>query len=273
MAIHSKFSKNLITLVTVAAVLLWVFPVFYIFITSFKTEASVVPPSLFIRQFTLQNYAKVLTPEIIMFFKNSLIITGLSVLCSLVLGVPAAYRLVFTRMKKPESLYFWFLSTFILPPVAVLIPALVILRFLGLLDTHLGLILVYTGTHIPIIVWLVTSFFKEVPRELLEAARIDGASRLRVFFSIILPISKIGLISAGLLTFIFIWNEFFFAVNLTGSRANTLPVYMSTFLTQQGFFWARLSAISVLVLIPTLVFGMLSQKALVKGLTMGAVKG
>ncbi len=254
-------------------VLFWIFPFFYIFITSFKTEETVVPPSLWIKSFTLENYTAVLDKEIFFFLGNSLVITISSVIFSILLGIPVSYSIVFGNIKKPNNLYFWFLSTFILPPVAVLIPATVILKNLGLLDTQIGLITMYTGTHMAIIIWLITTFFRDVPKELLEAATIDGSSKWYSFFSIILPMSRMGVISAGLLTFVFIWNESFFALNLTGSRANTLPVYMSTFLTQQGFFWARLSAISVVTVLPTIILGILSQKSLVRGLTAGAVKG
>ena len=130
----------------------------YIYLTSFKIEETVVPPSLFIKNFTWENYKDVLTPEIIPFIKNSLIVALGTVLFSLLLGVPVAYRLVFGTIKNPQSLYFWFLSTFILPPVAVLIPALLILKTFGLLDTTTGLIIIYTGTHIPIIIWLYCIF-------------------------------------------------------------------------------------------------------------------
>lgn len=268
-----RLSRKFAIAGTIAIVMLWIFPVLYIYLTSFKTEASVVPPSLFIRSFTLENYKIVLSPEILGHVFNSVLVAVGSVFFSLLLGVPVAYRLIFGTMKKPDKLYFWFLTTFILPPVAVLIPALLILKTLGILDTIAGLIIIYTGTHIPIIIWLVTSFFKDVPHEILEAAYIDGSTKIRSFFTIILPLSRMGIISAGLLTFVFVWNEFFFAVNLTGSRANTLPVYMSTFLTQEGLFWAKLSAIASVVMLPTIVLGMMSQKSLIKGLSEGSLKG
>ncbi len=271
--LQRSISNKALTIITCLIVVLWIFPIFYILITSFKTEESVVPPSLFISDFTLQNYRDVLDIKVLDFLKNSFFVAIGSVLFSLILGVPVAYRLVFSSMKKPDNLYFWFLTTFILPPVAVLVPAIVILRSLGLFDSIFGLIIIYTGTHVPIIIWLVTSFFKDVPVAILEAANMDGASKLRSFFSIIFPLSRIGIVSAGLLTFVFIWNEFFFAVNLTGSRANTLPVHMSTFLTQEGLFWAKLSAIAMIVILPTIILGMVTQKALVKGLTSGSVKG
>ncbi len=271
--IKKLFSKYLSIFCITGIVILWIFPVIYIYLTSFKTEETVVPPNIFITNFTLENYKDVLTPEILPFIKNSFMVALGSVLFSLLLGVPVAYRLVFGTMKNPHSLYFWFLSTFILPPVAVLIPALLILKTFGLLDSIPGLIIIYTGTHVPIIIWLTTAFFKDVPKALIEAAYIDGSNIFYSFFKIILPLSKMGIISAGLLVFVFVWNEFFFAINLTVSKANTLPVYMSTFLTQEGLFWAKLSAIASVVILPTIILGMFSQKALVKGLTSGAVKG
>ena len=269
----SRYVGVFLSILSFAIVLFWIFPIIYIFITSFKTEETVVPPSLWIQSFTLDNYATVLEKETFFFFGNSLVITISSVIFSILLGIPVSYHIVFGKLKKPHDLYFWFLSTFILPPVAVLIPAVVILKNLGLLDTQIGLIIMYTGTHMAIIIWLITTFFRDVPKELLEAATIDGASKWYSFFSIILPMSRMGIVSAGLLTFVFIWNESFFGVNLTGSRANTLPVYMSTFLTQQGLFWAKLSAISIITVLPTIILGIFSQKALIRGFTAGAVKG
>jgi len=271
--INKKAGNFMITFLTYVLCLVWVFPVYYMVITSFKVEESVIPPSLVINKFTLDNYAIIISKTIFSHISNSVLVTVISVLFCLAIGLPAAYRIVFGKMKNPGNLYFWFISTQLLPPCAVLVPAFLILRWMNLLDTRTGLILIYVGIHTPLIIWMVTSFFKDIPIEILEAADIDGCSKLRAFFKIIFPLSKSGIMSSALLTFVFIWNEFFFAVNLTAIKANTLPVYMASFMTQEGLFWAKLSAISTITILIPVIFGILSQKALIEGLTMGAVKG
>ena len=270
---NKKVGDSMITFLTYILCFVWVFPVYYMVLTSFKVEESVIPPSLFIHKFTLNNYAIIFDKTIFSHITNSVLITVISVLLCLAIGLPAAYRIVFGKMKNPANLYFWFISTQLLPPCAVLVPAFLIMRWMNLLDTRTGLILLYVGIHTPLIIWMVTSFFKNIPIEILEAADIDGCSKWSAFFKIIFPLSKTGIISSALLTFVFIWNEFFFAVNLTAIKANTLPVYMASFMTQEGLFWAKLSAISTVTILIPVVFGIISQKALVEGLTMGAVKG
>ncbi|HVP19093.1 MAG TPA: carbohydrate ABC transporter permease [Spirochaetia bacterium] len=252
---------------------LWCFPLWYMLITSFKGEADVLPPSLWIAHPTLENYALVLRQEIVRYIVNSALISVTAVAACLTLGVPVTYALVFGRLRHSDNLFFWFLSTTLLPPVAVIVPVFVLFRLSGLLDTLGGMILIYTGVNIPIVIWMTRSFLLDVPQEMLESSDIDGSSRFRSFFSIILPLARQGIISTGLLVFIFVWNEFFFAINLTYVHAATVPVYMASFMTQQGLFWAKLCAISTLVVFPPMVLGWLAQRSLVKGLTMGAVKG
>lgn len=252
--------------------LAYCFPILYMFMTSFKTEADAVPPRLFFVP-TLANYATVLSGGILPYLYNSLIITLAAMALSIVLGLPAAYVIVFGKLKHPDSVYFWFLSTTLMPAVSVIIPVFMVFRGLGALDSRWGMILVYMGANIPIVVWMVRSFLKDIPIELLEAAEIDGATRLSAFFRIILPLARGGIISTALLVFIFIWNEFFFAVNLTYVHAGTMPVFMASYMTQEGLFWAKLSAISTLTVLPPLILGWISQKALVRGMMMGAVKG
>jgi polyol transport system permease protein len=253
--------------------ILWCFPLLYMLITSFKGEADVLPPSLWIAHPTLENYATVLRQEIVRYIMDSAVISVSAVAACLALGTPVTYALVFGRLRHSDNLLFWFLSTTLLPPVAVIVPVFLLFRVSGLLDTLGGMILIYTGVNIPIVIWMTRSFLLDVPQEILESSDIDGSSRFRSFFSIILPLARQGVISTGLLVFIFVWNEFFFSINLTYIHAATVPVYMASFMTQQGLFWAKLCAISTLVVLPPLVLGWLAQRSLVKGLTMGAVKG
>jgi sorbitol/mannitol transport system permease protein len=267
-----KFRRSsLIVLVWVLA-LAFFFPLLYMLLTGFKSEAQVVPPRIIFKP-TLVSYGNVITPEIGRHLFNSFFVSVVTTIVSLLLGVPAAYVLVFGKMKKPENLFFWFLSTNLLPPVGVVIPIYLMFKYLNLLDTRTGLILVYLGFNIPLAIWMVRSFMREVPYEVIEASYIDGASKLKAFFWVILPLIRSGLTSTALLVFIFAWNEFFFAINLTYVKAATMPVYMAAYMTQEGLFWAKLSAIATIAILPPLIAGWLSQKSLVRGLTFGAVKG
>jgi sorbitol/mannitol transport system permease protein len=253
--------------------ILWCFPLLYMLLTSFKVEGEVLPPSLWVAHPTLENYAAILRPEFVHYVVDSVIISAASVAFCLALGVPVAYVVVFSRLSNSDNLFFWFLSTTLFPPVAVIVPVFLLFRFGGLLDSLAGMILIYTGFNVPIVIWMTRSFLVDVPLEMLESSDIDGASRLRSFFSIVLPLSRQGIISTGLLVFIFVWNEFFFSINLTYVHAAPVSVYMASYMTQGGLFWAKLCAVSTLVVLPPMVLGWLAQRSLVKGLTLGAVKG
>jgi len=252
--------------------LAYFFPILYMILTSFKPETQVIPPR-FIFTPTLENYRQVLNPDILNYLKNSALVSVITTIACIVVGIPASYAIVFGKLKKPDNLFFWFLSTTLLPPVSVVIPVYLIARYTHLLDTRFFLVLMYSGANIPIVIWMVRSFLKDVPREILEAATIDGCSRVRSFFRIIVPLTQIGITSTALLVFIFVWNEFFFAINLTYVHAATIPVYMASYMTQEGLFWAKLSAISTVTVLPPLVLGWIAHKSLVRGLTLGAVKG
>ncbi|NQT67817.1 MAG: carbohydrate ABC transporter permease [Actinobacteria bacterium] len=267
-----KIKQSIIIIFIYLLGILYFFPILYTFLTSFKTEANVVPPSIFFIP-TLESYSIVLKSKIWPYVENSVIVTTVTALLALVMGIPASYNLVFSKIKKSQNILFWFISTNLLPPVAIAIPLFLIFNYLNLLDSRVALIIVYTAISIPIVVWMTRSFLVEIPRDILEAASIDGCTKLRTFFYIILPLIKMGITSSALLVIIFTWNDFFFALNLTYVNAQTLPVYMATFMTKQGFFWAQLSAISTICMLPPLILGWISQKALVRGLTMGAVKG
>jgi sorbitol/mannitol transport system permease protein len=210
------------------------------------------------------------------YLRNSLIqVVGGTLLC-LLLGTPAAFALIFGKFKREATngkIYLWFLTTILLPPVAVIIPVYIVFQNLNMLDNPLALLIIYVGFHVPIVVWMLHSFFADIPLEILEAADIDGCSRFQQLVLITVPLVRTGIIAAGLLVAVFIWNEFFLAFNLTGNEAATLPVYMARFREQQGMFVAQLSAASTVVILPAVVLGWISQKALVKGLTAGGVKG
>ncbi len=250
----------------------WFFPIAYMIISSFKTEVDVIVPSLFFTP-TLENYLEVMDETFFLHLKNSILATLGTVIVTTLLAVPASYALVFTPLKNRDGVYFWFISTTFLPAIAVIVPVYLIFQNIGLVDEIGGLIVLYCGAGIPLMVWIVTNFFKEIPITIVEAAELDGSSRLQSFIFVMLPLVRNGIISAALLVFVITWNEFFFAVTITYSEAATLPVYMSKYMTQQGYYWAKMSATGTLISIIPMVLGFFTQKALVKGLTSGSVKG
>jgi sorbitol/mannitol transport system permease protein len=273
---QKTIEKWLMTVIVFALAILYFFPILYMFISSFKTEAQAVAPALFFKP-TLTTLAKVLgDPNLFGYLKNSLIQVSAGTLISLLFGVPAAFVLAFGNFRKKETnerVYVWFITTILLPPVAVIIPLYTWFQKFGLIGSPFGLLIVYVGFHVPIVVWMLHSFFSDMPEALLEAAEIDGCSRLQQLTHIAIPLVRTGIVAAGLLVAVFIWNEFFLGFNLTGNQTATLPVYMARFREQQGQFVAQLSAASTVAILPAITLGWLTQKSLVKGLTMGAVKG
>ncbi|HVO38333.1 MAG TPA: carbohydrate ABC transporter permease [Spirochaetia bacterium] len=272
-----RISKSVgLSIVIYAIAIIYVFPILYMFLSGFKTEYQAVNPSLTFTP-TLETYRKVLSDSSMYgYLRNSLfqVVAGTGI--SLALGTPAAFALVFGRFKKKGSadkMHAWFITTILLPPVAVLIPLYTWYQAFSLNKTPLGLLIAYVGFHTPIVVWMLYSFFKDVPVEIIEASGIDGCTRLQQLTSIALPLVRSGILAAGLLVAVFIWNEFFLGFNLTGNTTATLPVYMARFREQQGMFVAQLSASSTIAILPAIILGWMTQKALVKGLTLGAVKG
>lgn len=268
--------KILLALAVYLIAILYFFPILYMFLSGFKTEAQAVSPSIFFTP-TLETYAKVLSNSTMWgYLRNSLIQVIGATTISLLLGIPAAFTLVFGRLKHRDSgnkYYLWFITTILLPPVAVLIPLFTWFQQLHLINSPWGLMAAYVGFHTPIVVWMVHSFFSDLPLEIFEAADLDGTSKFQQMRLIAIPLARTGIISAALLVAVFIWNEFFLGFNLTGNPTATLPVYMSRFREQQGMFVAQLSASSTIAVLPAIILGWMTQKALVKGLTMGAVKG
>lgn len=274
--VRRRLRALFLTLVIFIIAILYFFPVLYMFLSGFKTEAQAVKPVLFFSP-TLKTFIKVLgNRSMFGYLKNSIIQVCLGTAFSLFLGIPAAFVLVFGEFRKKktnERVYLWFITTILLPPVAVIIPLYTWFQRLSLIGTPWGLMVVYIGFHVPIVVWMLHSFFTDVPLEILEAANLDGCSRLDQLIYIAIPLVKTGIIASGLLVAVFIWNEFFLGFNLTGNDTATLPVYMARFREQQGQFVAQLSASSTIAILPAIILGWMTQKSLVKGLTMGAVKG
>jgi sorbitol/mannitol transport system permease protein len=191
---------------------------------------------------------------------------------ALAFALPAAYAMAFFPTRRTKGTLLWMLSTKMLPPVGVLVPIYLLFRDLSLLDKRLGLLSVYTLINLPIVIWMLFTFFKEVPREVLEAARMDGAGPKHEILSFLLPLSLPGIASTALLAVILAWNEAFWSLNLTAAKAAPLTAFMASFSSPEGLFWAKLSAASTMAIAPVVVFGWLSQRHLVRGLTFGAVK-
>ena len=276
---HSKIQTTVVAILIFALAIFYIFPILYMALSGFKTEAQAVYPKLFFVP-TLKTYQKIFQGwEMLHYLKNSLIQVFLGTTLSLLFGIPAAFALVFGRFNRSGSretanrIHTWFITTILLPPVAVIIPLFTWFQKFQLIGTPWGLLLAYVGFHIPIVVWMLHSFFTDIPQEILESAALDGCPRLGQLMYIAIPLVKTGIATTALLVCVFIWNEFFLGFNLTGNRSATLPVYMARFREQQGQFVAQLSASSTIAVLPPVVLGWLTQKSLVKGLTMGAVKG
>jgi sorbitol/mannitol transport system permease protein len=258
--------------------LLFFFPVLWMVITSFKTEvkAQTEVPNLVLNGGVgrFRDVGKTV-PGTLTFVK-ALTTSGVVVLAStlivLLLAVPAAYALAVRPIQKWRNVLMFFISTKFLPIAAAILPLYTIFKRLHILDTRLVLIIVYTSMNLPLAVWMLRSFFADVPKELLEAAEIDGANLVQRVGSILLPIVMPGVSATALLCFIFAWNEYFLAVNLTAFKAQTIPIWVTTMISTRGQFLAKLSAASTLACLPVVVAGWSAQKRLVRGLTMGAVK-
>lgn len=263
-----------LTALTYAVVFLFFFPILWTILAGFKSESTAVAqPPAFLFTPTLANYREALTSaDYVGFFANSVTVAVGSTLVALVLGVPAAFVLGLFPTERTAGTLSWILSTKMMPAVGVIIPIIIIFKFLHLFDTKIGMIVLYTGVNLPLVIWMMRSFFAEVPKDIVEAARVDGAPTMTILWTITMPLVSPGLAATALLCLIFAWNEFFLVVNLAGPHASTLPVYIAGFMTSEGLFWAKMSAAATLAILPVCIAGWAAQRALVRGLTMGAVK-
>jgi sorbitol/mannitol transport system permease protein len=257
-----------------AVTLLIFFPLFWLFLTSFKTELQAISvPPLLVFTPTLENFTEVqVRSDYMLYAKNSFITSVVSTVLGLLIAAPAAYSMAFFRTRKTRDLLLWMLSTKMMPAVGALVPVYVMAQSSGLLDTLTGLTIVFTMSNLPIMVWMLYSYFKDIPPDILEAARMDGAGIWNEFRYVILPLGMGGLASTGLLCLVLSWNEAFWSLNLSAAKAGTLAALIASYSSPEGLFWAKLSAASLLAIAPIIVFGWFSQKQLVQGLTFGAVK-
>lgn len=264
-----------VTLLAWCAALATAFPLLWALLTSFKTEleATASTPVFLTFSWNLDNYRQVMADgDYFASLSNSLVIAGGASALALLLAVPAAWAMAFAPTRRTRSLLLWMLSTKMLPPVGALIPVFLIYRDWNLLDTRFGLVLLLAAANLPIAAWMLFSNFKDVPAEILEASRMDGATLLHELLIVLAPLALPGLASTFFLIFTLAWNESFWTLNLTTTDAAPLTAFIAAFSSPQGLFWARLSAASMLSIAPVLVIGWLCQRQLVRGLTFGAVK-
>ncbi len=205
-------------------------------------------------------------------FMNSVVLSLGSTILALLIAIPAAWAMAFSPTKRTKDILMWMLSTKMMPAVAVLVPFYLMFRNAGLLDTRIGLTLMLTMINLPIVVWMLYTYFREIPGEILEAARMDGASLWNEIVYVLTPMAIPGIASTLLLNIILAWNESFWTIRLTTTNAAPLTAFIASFSSPQGLFWAKLSAASMMAIAPILVLGWFSQKQLVRGLTFGAVK-
>ncbi|UPK29672.1 carbohydrate ABC transporter permease [Bradyrhizobium sp. 195] len=251
------------------------FPILWMVLASFKTEleAFAVPPSFLFFHWTTENYATVQErSDYLHHAMNSIIIAGGSTLIALLIAIPAAWSMAFSPTKRTKDILLWMLSTKMMPPVGVLVPIYLIYKSFGLLDSRIGLVFILCLGNLPIVIWMLFTYFKEIPRDILEAARMDGATIGRELVYVLTPMAIPGLASTLLLNLILAWNEAFWTLNLSTSNAAPLTTFIASYSSPEGLFWAKLSAASTLAIAPILVLGWFSQKQLVRGLTFGAVK-
>jgi sorbitol/mannitol transport system permease protein len=274
---ESRWGTAALGLATWIVALLMFFPLFWMVLNSFKTEVVAnASPTIFFEP-TLERWQKVVesTPGLLSFseaFFNSFVIVIISTIIVIVLAVPAAYALAIYPIKAWRDALFFFISTKFLPVVAAILPLWIIAKELDLLNTKQVLIILYTAMNLPLAVWMLRSFFGEVPRELIEAAQMDGTGLYGQIKDVMLPIVAPGLAATALLCFIFAWNEFFLAVQLNPVENSTVPIWVTSNVTTRGNFMAQLSAASTLAILPVVIAGWVAQKRMIRGLSMGAVK-
>jgi sorbitol/mannitol transport system permease protein len=273
----NRLAGALLTAFTYLVGIIFFFPVLWMVLNSFKTEDEANGTPVFFFKPTLDQF-RVVTENIPgrasfgEVFTNSFVIVLVSTLIVMILAVPTAFALAIQPVAKWRDILFFFISTKFLPVVAGILPVYIIAKEFDLLNTRWSLIIMYTALNLPLAVWMLRSFFLEVPRELIEAAQIDGASLRSQLISVVMPIVAPGLAATGLLCFIFAWNEFFLSLQLNTSGAQTASVWVTGFESQREDFIAKLSAASTLVVLPVVLAGWVAQKRMIRGLAMGAIK-
>ena len=270
-----QLKRMAIYLLMITVVAIYIIPTFWVISTSFKLEvdAFAIPPKWIFFKPTLSNYKTAFIDyNMLPNFKNSILVTIGSTMLALLLGTPAAYALSRFKFKLRENIMFWFLSTRMAPPILVALPFFLISRELGLYDTLTLLIIVNVLTNIAWVVFMMRSFFDDIPIDIDESAMIDGASWFGAFWRVVVPLTTPGLVATAVFSLIMAWNEYFFALVLTSINAKTLPAAITAFLTVHGLLWGPMTAAGTVVMIPILLFTLWMQRHLIRGMTMGAIK-
>jgi sorbitol/mannitol transport system permease protein len=253
--------------------LLIFFPILYTILTSLKSEQEAIAGFDLIPSFTFESYRNVQSQnDYFRPFMNSVVLSVGSTLLALIVAIPAAWAMAFSPTRRTKDILMWMLSTKMMPAVAVLVPIYLIFLNTGLMDTRIGLTIMLMLINLPIVVWMLYTYFREIPGEILEAARMDGATLWGEIWYVLTPMAVPGIASTLLLNIILAWNESFWTIQLTTTNAAPLTAFIASFSSPQGLFWAKLSAASTLAIAPILIMGWFSQKQLVRGLTFGAVK-
>ena len=267
--------KAVTSLIAWTVAVLIFFPILWIFVLSLKTEGDAIktPLEILSATWTLESYGVVQErSNYFKHFSNSVIVAVGSTLLGILVAVPAAWSMAFVPSKRTRGILMWMLSTKMLPAVGVLYPIYLLFIQLGILDSRIGLVIVLMLINLPIIVWMLYTYFREIPAEILEAARMDGAGMRSELLYVLTPMAIPGIASTVLLNVILAWNEAFWTLNLTAAKAAPLTAFIASYSSPEGLFYAKLSAASVMAIAPILVMGWFSQKQLVRGLTFGAVK-
>ena len=272
----SNKTKTINTAIAGTIVFLMFFPILWIVVLALKTEENAIRAPLevlFSSDWTMESFSTVQArSDYFKHFSNSVIISLGSTFLGLLIAIPAAWSMAFVPSKHTKNVLMWMLSTKMLPPVGVLVPIYLLFRDFNLLDTRVGLTIVLMLINLPIIIWMLYTYFKEIPGEILEAARMDGATLREEVLYVLTPMAIPGMASTILLNIILAWNEAFWTLNLTAAKAAPLTAFITSYSSPEGLFYAKLSAASVMAIAPILIMGWFSQKQLVRGLTFGAVK-
>lgn len=276
----TRLGQIVIIIVLWLILAIFLFPIFWTFLSSLKTHADIfaMPPKFIHFQPSLKGYVDLFrTTDFLHYFRNSIIVSVCSVFIAVVTGTAAAYALDRYQYRSTKNLSFYIISTRVAPPIVVVIPFYLLARklpwLLGGLDSYRLLITIYTSINLPFVVWMMQSFIRQVPRELDEAALVDGCSRLKALWWVVVPALRPALIATAIMSFVFCWNEFFFAFLLTARIVKTLPVGLVGFVSMEGMRWDEITASGVLALLPVIVFGLIVHRRFITGLLGGAFKG
>lgn len=273
---RSVLEKTILIILSLLAIAFFLMPIYWLLITSLKfgRDAFAIPPTWLFFDATLKNFSDVLAQsKTLMFIKNSIIITAGTTTLSLLLGVPAGYAIARSKFPFVKNSAYFFLLLLMLPPVAMLIPFYLIMRDLGLIGTYMSLILLNTVFDLAFVVWMMRSYFADVPQEMEEAALVDGASHFSAFVKVALPLSVPGIIASALYTIIYSWNDFLFALMLTSPKTKTIPLGILASFSSVEISWGKMAVMSIFAIIPAVIISLFLNRYFVQGLTAGATKG